>query len=115
MKVAIACSMKYKDLIIETMEKFSDLHITPLFPDLDANDKTKKELALNQYKAIDEARVVYFICPQGYMGTSCKLELGYAIARNKIIIFSESTLDEALDCYVDFFIPPTDLSLFINL
>ena len=46
------------------------------------------------------------------MGTSCKIELGYALALGKLIYFSEPTNDLALDCYVKKFIPLDKLILF---
>lgn len=110
--------MKYRDLARETVNRLVDLGITPLFPNLDYGSENKdyantieekKRLALEHYTAIDEADIVYFLTPDGYMGTSCKLELGYAIAKNKPIYFSEPTNDFGLDCYVKEFISTNDL------
>ncbi len=74
----------------------------------------KKRLALEHYEAIRESDAVYFIVPEGYMGTSCKLELGYAVASNKPVYFSEPTNDLALDCYVSKFIPLESLRDFLG-
>jgi nucleoside 2-deoxyribosyltransferase len=124
MKIAIGCSMKYRDLVSETVAKLSELGMTPLFPNLDYShenaDKAdapeeKKRLAIEHYKAIDSADIVYLITPSGYMGTSCKLELGYAIARQKPIYFSEPTKDPALDCYVTGFIGINSLTEFSRI
>ncbi len=107
-KIAIGCSMKYRDLVRSTMVDLENIGVIPLFPNLDFGSENKdcantieekKRLALEHYDAIQNADVVYFLTPEGYMGTSCKLELGYAIAKNEPIFFSEPTNDIGLDCY----------------
>ncbi len=122
MKIAIGCSMKYRDLVAKAMVDFSGVGIIPLFPNLDYSTENKdhadsteekKRLALEHYQAIDQADVVYLLIPDGYMGTSCKIELGYAIAKNKPIYFSEPTNDIGLDCYVKEFIPVDSLKKFL--
>lgn len=114
--------MKYRDLVRDTIENFKKIGITPLFPNLDYGTENKdhadtieekKRLAIEHYLAIDEADAVYLLTPGGYMGTSCKLELGYAIAKNKPVYFSEPTNDLALDCYVKEFIPTNELKRFL--
>ncbi|MGM5483149.1 MAG: hypothetical protein ACQESF_06810 [Nanobdellota archaeon] len=125
MKITICSSMKYKNLVKETMENFKALGIKPLFPNLDYNstnnkDNTntieeKKRLALEHYEAINNSDKVYFITHEGYMGTSLKLELGYTIAKKKPIYFSEPTNDIGLDCYVQEFIPTNNLKRFLEL
>jgi len=122
-KIAIGCSMKYRDILSDTMEKLSEMGLQPLFPNLDYSSENadkadtldeKKRLALEHYEAIRESDAVYFIVPEGYMGTSCKLELGYAVASNKPVYFSEPTNDLALDCYVSKFIPLESLRDFLD-
>lgn len=124
MKIVIGSSMKYQDLIKATMKNFNIIGIIPLFPNLNyiAENKDdahtmeeKKKLALEHYAAIDEADSVYLITPDGYMGTSLKLELGYAVAKNKPIYFSEPTNDIGLDCYVQEFIPTNNLKRFLEI
>lgn len=124
MKIAIGCSMKYRDLVRETMKNFDAIGITPLFPNLDYSTENKddantidekKRLAMEHYVAINEADKVYFINPEGYMGTSIKLELGYAVAKNKPIYFSEPTNDIGLDCYVQEFISADNLKRFLEI
>ena len=109
MKIVIGCSVKHRSLIRETIQKMETLGLNPIFPNLDYSDENadkadsigeKKRLALEHYAAVADADAVYFLTPEGYMGTSCKLELGYAVALQKPIFFSEPTNDWALDCYV---------------
>jgi nucleoside 2-deoxyribosyltransferase len=116
--------MKYRKLVRDTMEDFEKIGIIPLFPNLDYSTENKddantieekKRLALEHYAAIDEADKVYLITPDGYMGTSLKLELGYAVAKNKPIYFSEPTNDIGLDCYVVKFIPTDNLKRFLEI
>jgi nucleoside 2-deoxyribosyltransferase len=124
MKIVIGCSMKYRSLVRDAVAKLKELGLDPLFPNLDYSgqdaDKAgtpeeKKRLALEHYRAIDEADIAYFIVPDGYMGTSCKLELGYAIASKKRIYFSEPTNDPALDCYTDGYIGTSELKNFLEI
>ena len=124
MKIVIGCSMKYRNLVREIMRNFESTDIIPLFPNIDYSKdnkyesftiEAKKRLALEHYRAIDEADKVYFIAPEGYMGTSCKLELGYAIAKNKPIYFSEPTNDISLDCYALEFVPMDNLKRFLEI
>ena len=119
MKIIISSSMKFRDLIKSTMAKLETLGHVPLFPNIDYNagdkiltPKEKNEFAWDHYKAIEEADAVYFILPNGYMGTSCKIELGYALAQKKPIYFSDPTNDTDLDAYSKKFIPVDELNLF---
>lgn len=116
--------MKYESLAREVVGKLEELKVTPLFPNLNHRQdsqnttdslKEKKRLALEHYRAIDEADVVYLLTPGGYMGTSCQLELGYAIASQKPIYFSEPTNDPALDCYAISFVDPYSVEKFLEI
>ncbi len=112
-KIAIGCSMKFRSLAKATVEELKKLDFTTLFPNLDRSDKDgddamspeeKIRLAWDEYRAMEQADVMYFILPGGYMGTSCKLELGYALALKIPIYFSEPTNDIGLDGYPKKFI-----------
>jgi nucleoside 2-deoxyribosyltransferase len=116
--------MKYRDLVRNTIAELKGLGLEPLFPNIDysSNNKDdadsieeKKRLALEHYDAINTADIVYLITPGGYMGTSCKLELGYAVAKGKPIYFSEQTNDMGLDCFAISFVPLDSLSLFLEI
>ena len=112
-KIVIGSSMKFRSLVKATMKKLEELGFTPLFPNIDyiSEDRDvaltieeKNKLAWDHYKAVEESNAVYFILPKGYMGTSCKIELGYALALKKPIYFSEPTNDMGLDGYPKKFI-----------
>lgn len=107
-KIVIGSSMKFRSLVKATMKELDNLGYQSLFPNLDysSEDKDvaltieeKNKLAWDHYRAVEEADAVYFILPDGYMGTSCKIELGYALALKKPIYFSEPTNDMGLDGY----------------
>jgi nucleoside 2-deoxyribosyltransferase len=107
-KIVIGSSMKFRSLVKSTMKELKNLGYQPLFPNLDYSSEDrdvaltieeKNKLAWDHYRAVEEADAVYFILPKGYMGTSCKIELGYALALKKPIYFSEPTNDMGLDGY----------------
>jgi nucleoside 2-deoxyribosyltransferase len=123
MKIALGCSMRYRDKAKEVFAKLEELGVIPLFPNLhhtnDNVDKSKsieekRAFATEHYRAIDEADICYWMTYEGRLGTSCTLELGYAIAKNKPIYFSEPTNDDALDCYVKAFIPTNQLEKLLS-
>ena len=112
-KIVIGSSMKFRSLVKATMKNLEELGFAPLFPNIDYSSENqdvaltieeKNKLAWDHYRAIEEADAVYFILPKGYMGTSCKIELGYALALKKPIYFSEPTSDMGLDGYPKKFI-----------
>jgi nucleoside 2-deoxyribosyltransferase len=122
-KIAIGSSMKFLNLIEATVKELENLGYTPLFPNLDYTAENrdvaltieeKNKLARDHYKAVEEADAIYFILPEGYMGTSCKVELGYALALKKPIYFSELTDDMALDGYPKKIISLDNLRKFNN-
>lgn len=121
MKILIGCSMQFRSKVRETLDQMGKLGLQGVFPNLDYSDEDKdhansidekRRLALEHYAAMKDVDAVYFIVPNGYMGTSTKIELGYALALNKPIYFSESANDLALDCYVKKYIPLDKLGLF---
>jgi nucleoside 2-deoxyribosyltransferase len=120
-KIVISGSIKFHSLIEGVIKELTRLGFAPLFPNLNyslenkGKEMTIKEcnrLACEHYEKIKESDAAYFILPKGYMGTSCKLELGYALALEKPIYFSELTNDMALDGYVKKIIPLDKLSQF---
>ena len=115
--------MRFRDIIKKTILDLEKIGFEALFPNIDCSDENKDmantpeeklNFAQDHYKAIANADVIYFITPKGYMGTSVKLELGYALALQKQIYFSQPTTDMALDCYCKKIIPLENLSLFLE-
>jgi nucleoside 2-deoxyribosyltransferase len=111
MKVLLCGSIKHRDKIEAAAKALKDCGHYPVFPDGESVAKDldeasyKKAMAHEHYDAMREADAVYFVLPDGYMGTSGKLELGYAAALKKPIYFSEKTGDLALDHYPENIIP----------
>ncbi|MFA5211466.1 MAG: nucleoside 2-deoxyribosyltransferase [Patescibacteria group bacterium] len=122
-KIIIGSSMKFRNIIKETMKKLDDLGFVAVFPNIDYSEENrdvalsiqeKAKLAEEHHKAIEKADAVYFILPEGYMGTSCKIELGYALALKKAIYFSELTNDLGIDAYPKKIISLNNLEEFKN-
>ena len=120
-KIVIGSSMKFRSLVKATMKNLEELGFVPLFPNIDCSSEErdaaltieeKNKLVWDHYRAIEKADAVYFILPKGYMGTSCKIELGYALALKKPIYFSEPTNDIGLDGYPKKFISLDNLIKF---
>lgn len=123
LKIVIGSSMRFRDVVKATMEQLRHLGLKPLFPNVDMSSENrdvaetpeeKARLAQEHYKAIEESDAVYLIVPNGYIGTSLKIELGYALASNKPSYFSEPTKDIAIDCFATGIIPLDRLELFKN-
>ncbi|HAN10701.1 MAG TPA: hypothetical protein DCP90_08840 [Clostridiales bacterium] len=117
-KILIGGSMKFRDTIKNTMKELENIGFEPLFPNIDYTEESrdvaetieeKSKLVWDHLKAVEQADALYFIVPNGYMGTSCKIELGYALALKKPIYFSETTNDMGLDCYTEGFIKLEEL------
>jgi len=121
--IVIGTSMKFRQIAKNTLAELEKLGFQALFPNIDCstenrdvalNTSEKAKLAWEHYRAIEAADAVYFILPNGYMGTSCKVELGYALAMKKTIYFSELTNEPDLDCYVKQTIALNNLAEFKN-
>lgn len=110
-KITICSSVKFKEEIASVQIKLTLMGYEPLFPEMKSNftkhssATEKHQLAEEHFASIKKSDAVYFLTVGGYMGTSCKLELGYAIALNKPIYFTEATKDDALDCWAKSFVP----------
>ena len=106
------------------MAKLEALGFEPVMPNIDFSTENcdvakdidqKAKFAWEQYKAIEECDAVYFILPDGYMGNSCKIELGYALASKKHVFFSEKLDDIDFDFYPKAIIPIDQLDMFKEL
>ena len=123
MKIVVGGSMKNRGIIIQIIKDLNNLGLNAVCPNIGDDNinqdkaETKKEklkFAWDHYKKIETADAVYLINPDGYMGNSCKIELGYALACKKPIYFSERTDSIDLDCYVKKIIPINNLELFLK-
>ncbi|MBM2820333.1 MAG: hypothetical protein HW405_93 [Candidatus Berkelbacteria bacterium] len=119
--IVLGSSMKFRSIVKDVLKELKTLGFNAVFPNIGCSNlnsdiaktaKEKKQMAFEHYKVIEKADAVYFILPNGYMGTSCKIELGYALAYEKPIYFSELTNQADLDCYIKKIIPLDKLELF---
>lgn len=114
--------MKYRDIVRDVVSRMNDLGINGVFPNLNYSDENRDEAADNidekrrlqfeHFAEIDDADIAYWITKDGHLGTSCKIELGYAIAKGKPVYFSEPTNDIGVDCFLTGIIPLDDLEKF---
>lgn len=101
--IAISASIRHKELIRRVIEKLKEIGVTAMFPNIDSSlenvkDKIKytKQLEADHFHAIDKCECLYVICPEGIIGVSVSIEIGYAVAKGKPIVFSETPNDLGL-------------------
>lgn len=80
--------MKFKDSIKNVLREFNNLGFLGIFPNLEIGSNkitfTDDEIGKfteDHFKAIDHANALYVLCPNGYIGKSVTLEIGYAKIR----------------------------------
>lgn len=105
-KIVICSSMKNREDVRAVISDLKKSGHVGLFPNIDfvpqgekLSMKEKEMLSREHFDAIADADAVYFMLSGGYIGTSCKIELGYAIALHKPIYFSALTGDQDVDFY----------------
>lgn len=117
MKITVSSSMKFRDMIGETLSGLAAAGHQGAFPNLDSpqsaedDPAVKRQLCEAHFQAIADADALYCLLPGGYMGTSVKIELGYALALRKPVYFSEATHDTGLDCLASGIVPLDALHL----
>ena len=116
-KFTVSASLKYREEIRKLVGQAKALGIEALFPNLDFGlnkDELTPEvisrLTREHFAAIDQSSVLYVLCPEGYVGRSVTLEIGYAHAKGKRIYFSEPTNDLVLDALSSGVIPVTEIA-----
>lgn len=102
-RVTISSSLKYKEMIKQAISALEQVGVVGLFPNLDSgvakedvNLEFMRKLEAEHFEAIDSSEGLYVICPDGYVGTLVSVEIGYARAKGKVIIFSEIPEDLGL-------------------
>jgi len=71
--------------------------------------KRSKSGILGCLKKIDQADVIYVVNPEGYIGKSVSLDVGYAYAKNKSIVVMHPVDDPPLADLIDHILPPEAL------
>jgi len=102
-RVTISSSLKYKEMIRLAISELEETGVKAFFPNLDSGfakeDVTldfMKKLEKEHFEAIDGSEALYVICPNGRVGTLVSVEIGYAHAQGKSVIFSEEPKDLGL-------------------
>ncbi len=106
-KIIISGSMKYASKIEQAMNDLESLGFEALFPNFVYTPKNGKNITMEEkemlawahYEKIEEADFMYCIVEDGYIGTSVKMEIGYALALKKPIYYSQLSNDEDLNFY----------------
>lgn len=113
-RITLSSSMRNQELIRQTIAILEKFGITGLFPNLDGEKnpdaKTLKRYADDCFVAIDSSDALYVFCPNGHIGTSVSLEIGYAHARQLPIIFSEPPTDLSLQAFAHAYIPLNEIN-----
>ncbi|MFC1626756.1 hypothetical protein ACFL1P_00970 [Patescibacteria group bacterium] len=116
-KVTISSSLKFKEMIKSAIVRFRVVGVKALFPNLDTGVAKEditidfmKKLEKEHFDAIDSSDALYVICPDGYVGTSVSIEIGYAHAHRKPIIYSEKPNDLGLQALTFSIISVTELN-----
>lgn len=113
--VTICSSVKFENEIRHAYQDLKKAGYKILSPEKDdcfvisPNNEEKILLAKQHFAAMEKSDFIYFICENGYLGTSCKLELGYAIALKKPIFFSQTTGDIVLDSWAKDFVSMSEI------
>ncbi|MBP7927605.1 hypothetical protein KAZ57_00465 [Patescibacteria group bacterium] len=102
-KIAISASLKFANLIRQAILDLEKVGVLGVFPNLDSG-VSKEDITLRflqrvegeHFEAIGMCEALYIICPGGYVGTLVSVEIGYACAQNKPVIFSEKPSDLGL-------------------
>jgi len=120
-KLTVSSSLKYKEVVRSTISKLEELGVEARFPNLDSGVAKEdftlefmKKLARDHFEAIDESEALYVICPEGYVGTLVSVEIGYAHARGKPVIFSEEPEDLGLQALATSYISLKGLTKLID-
>ena len=116
MRITICSSIKNAFQMRELMSIFMQNQIDALFPDLDFKIpdsgmtlEVRKELQNNHFSKISSSEIVYVLTPDKHIGRMVSIEIGYAKALGKRIIFSQKTDNLDLDIFADDFLDVNNL------
>jgi hypothetical protein len=98
--IAISASVRFKKKIMELEEGLKSVGKIVYFPILDLdlppeciNEDKKCKLVLDFFNKIDQCSILYVLNPDGYIGLSVAMEIGYAYAKKKQIIAQNKEID----------------------
>jgi nucleoside 2-deoxyribosyltransferase len=115
-RITISSSLKYKETIRTAITVLQQQGIVGRFPNLDGTVKKEevdlefmKRLEREHFDSIDDTEALYVICPNGYVGTLVSVEIGYARAKGKPVIFSETPEDLGVQAMANGYVGLTEL------
>lgn len=102
-RITISSSLRHKELIRTAIQDLEQRGVRAVFPNLDSGVAKEdvslefmRKLEREHFESIDSSEALYVICPEGYVGTLVSIEIGYARAQGKPVIFSEQPEDLGL-------------------
>lgn len=115
-RLTVSSSLRYKEIIRQAISDLEKVGVVGVFPNLDSgvakedvNLELMRKLEAEHFDAIDSSEGLYVICPNGYVGTLVSVEIGYARARGKMVIFSETPEDLGLQALASTYISLEDI------
>lgn len=120
--ICLSASLRFEALIEETIARCQALGFEALFPNLnfgidkeDLDAATLLRLCQDEFEAIERAEALYVLNPGGYIGTLVKIEIGYALGKDKPVFYTEPTDSLELDTLCSDVIPIDDIARFLEL
>ncbi|MBQ1047079.1 hypothetical protein KBX50_01115 [Micromonospora sp. C51] len=110
--VTICSSSKFYDTAQRAEAAFRRLGMTVYTPRYDfdeqhvqVNESDKIQLTRDFLAKIAKSDAIFVVANGGYAGVSVCIEVGYAVAQGKVVLFSEQPTEFALRALVDTVIP----------
>jgi len=121
-RITVSSSLKNKEMIRRAISDLGQVGVVALFPNLDSgvakedvNLEFMRKLEGEHFEAIDSSEGLYVINPNGYVGTLVSVEIGYARAQGKAVIFSEIPEDLGLQAIATNYIPLEEVRNLISV
>jgi hypothetical protein len=109
MKICISGSTKFKDEILKISKILNENNISHFLPimefpkELETAEMTTKYV-FEHFKKMRDSEIILVVNPNGYIGNSVKIEIGFAKGLGKRLIYIEKTNQPEPDCLADEFI-----------
>ncbi len=120
--ICLSASLRFEkeiETIINQSEKVGIKALFPNFPVTEDKDaltvERMKKLCQDHFDAITQAEALYVINPGGYIGTLVKIEIGFALGKNKPVYFSHATDSVDLDSLSTGVIPLDSIEKFLGI
>ena len=120
--ICLSASLRFEKEIETIINQSEKVGITALFPNFPVTEdkdyltvEKMKKLCQDHFNAITQAEALYVINPGGYIGTLVKIEIGFALGKNKPVYFSHSTDAVDLDSLSTGVIPLDSLEEFLGI